>query len=53
MKIVHIQYPYAITDDGCRIAINSIEGNVVTGVHLKVTDSGYKVDGAASEVCEV
>ncbi len=53
MKIVHIQYPFAITDEGDRIHISEISGNATKGAGIELTDKGYKITASVDEVCEV
>ena len=51
MKIVHIQYPYVITDDGHQIAIDGIEGIPRVGSELVPADDvGWKVSAVTADI---
>jgi hypothetical protein len=44
MKIVHIQYPYVITDEGQRIDIDAIHGTPKVGSEL--VEDEFELGGA-------
>ena len=43
MKVVHIMYPYVITDDGNQIAIDGIEGTPRVGSELIPAEAARKL----------
>ena len=49
MKVVHIMYPYVITDDGNQIAIDGIEGTPRVGSELVPAEVGWKVSAITSD----
>lgn len=41
MQVVHIQFPFVITDDGQQIKIGDIDGHPKVGSNLVGTSDGY------------
>jgi len=53
MQIEAIMPPWIFTDDGCRLAMSSVEGNLQKGAVLELTARGYRVIGVQDVECEM
>lgn len=49
MSIVHIQFPFAFTDNGKRLNVKEIEGSVRVGTVIEEIEGKYRVAGVTND----